>query len=188
MKTKTCTKCQTEKALSEFYANGGFRDGVHPHCKKCRSEYHRKYHQKNREANCARSKKWREDNEKSYRAKKRAYYLKHKDLIRVKAKQWDLEHQEESWANDIRYRFGLTSVKYYAILKDQGGVCKICGNPPKGKQKRLCVDHDHKTGVIRGLLCEHCNRGLGCFKDDPALLGTAMDYLGVVAVKRMVVD
>ena len=50
--------------------------------------------------------------------------------------------------------------------------CTICGS-----EEKLVVDHDHKTNKIRGLLCNHCNRGLGHFKDDPDLLEYARIYL-----------
>lgn len=55
----------------------------------------------------------------------------------------------------------------------QGKVCAICGGVD-----RLCVDHDHATGEIRGVLCLNCNNGLGRFKDDPELLRKAIRYLG----------
>lgn len=53
---------------------------------------------------------------------------------------------------------GFTAEAYDAMLEAQGGGCAICGNPPKSR--RLHVDHDHKTGAVRGLLCHRCNRGL----------------------------
>lgn len=52
----------------------------------------------------------------------------------------------------------LTDAEYDARLAAQGGVCAICGNPPKSR--RLHVDHDHRTGTVRGLLCFRCNRAL----------------------------
>ena len=60
--------------------------------------------------------------------------------------------------------FGLTLQDYQQMLDAQNGVCAICGKKP-GKRK-LSVDHDHKTGIIRGLLCFRCNFGLGWFQDD----------------------
>ena len=59
-----------------------------------------------------------------------------------------------------------------AKLKAEVTQCVICG-----AEEKLVVDHDHKTGKIRGLLCNHCNRGLGHFRDDPTLLEFAAQYL-----------
>jgi Recombination endonuclease VII len=55
-------------------------------------------------------------------------------------------------------QLGITDADYEALLAAQGGGCAICGNPPK--TRRLHVDHDHKTGKVRGLLCHRCNRAL----------------------------
>jgi hypothetical protein len=55
-------------------------------------------------------------------------------------------------------QLGVSDADYEALLAAQGGGCAICGNPPK--TRRLDVDHDHKTGKVRGLLCHRCNRAL----------------------------
>ena len=75
-------------------------------------------------------------------------------------------------------QFGIDKLGYDALLAAQGGRCAICGtsNPGNGFD-RLHVDHDHRTGTVRGLLCSACNRGLGCFRDSPALLMVAAQYL-----------
>lgn len=77
--------------------------------------------------------------------------------------------------------YGLTHDDYAAMLDAQGGVCAICSQPEtmtyKGNPKSLCVDHDHATGKVRGLLCAACNFALGKFQDDPARLRTAAAYL-----------
>ena len=64
---------------------------------------------------------------------------------------------------------------YEQILAEQSGVCAICAKPPNGS--RLCVDHNHETGQVRGLLCYQCNTGLGSFRDDKGLLKSALAYL-----------
>ncbi len=63
-------------------------------------------------------------------------------------------------------RYGITVEQYDAMLRQQNGLCAICGRAPK--RFRLAVDHDHETGEIRGLLCTRCNLGLGWFRDDPS--------------------
>lgn len=81
------------------------------------------------------------------------------------------------------YRFGADNViprevareARTALLASQDGVCAICGTAPAGQA--LALDHCHDTGKIRGLLCKHCNLGLGLFKDDTTLLTKAREYL-----------
>ena len=72
--------------------------------------------------------------------------------------------------------YGITLEDYYKILKFQGGVCAVCKKSPDGRGK-LHVDHNHITGIIRGLLCYSCNAGLGKFKEDPELFRRAVVYL-----------
>jgi len=79
-------------------------------------------------------------------------------------------------------RQGLTGSEYERLLKEQNGCCAICGRPNghrscNGNECKLAVDHDHKTGTVRGLLCNNCNRGLGRFKDSVKLLEAAICYL-----------
>lgn len=77
----------------------------------------------------------------------------------------------------LRSTYGITPQTYAEMLFLQGGVCKICsGVNPSGKE--LCVDHDHKTGAVRGLLCSNCNTAIGLLREDPELLARAAEYLG----------
>ena len=69
------------------------------------------------------------------------------------------------------YRGSITDQKL-AELKAAVTQCVICGD-----ESKLVVDHDHETGQVRGMLCGHCNRGLGHFRDDPLLLEFAAQYL-----------
>lgn len=74
-------------------------------------------------------------------------------------------------------RFGLTEDEYDLLVERQGGVCAICGLGPTTDGRRLAVDHDHHTGVIRGLLCTNCNVGIGNFGDNLEVLRKAIAYL-----------
>lgn len=86
-------------------------------------------------------------------------------------------------------KYGMTPDDYDQMLRAQGGVCAICGKDGTAYRctmkhggaecrcRRLHVDHDHSTGLVRALLCSHCNRGIGHFYDDPALMLKAAEYL-----------
>lgn len=78
--------------------------------------------------------------------------------------------------------YGMRLPDYYRMLEKQGGACRLCGkmetrNGPTGRVLPLSVDHDHKTGKVRGLLCSNCNHGLGSFMDDPEMIERAIVYL-----------
>jgi len=71
--------------------------------------------------------------------------------------------------------YGLSEEDYMEKIDGQRNLCAICGTKPEGKV--LCVDHDHKTGNVRGLLCGNCNVGLGNFRDDIKIIESAIEYL-----------
>jgi hypothetical protein len=84
------------------------------------------------------------------------------------------------WFRNNRYliKYGVTSAIVDALLKEQDYRCAICGTKDEGRgYGYLHVDHNHATNEIRGMLCFDCNTGIGKFKDDPALLSKAIDYL-----------
>ena len=63
------------------------------------------------------------------------------------------------------------------IKEDQDYKCAICGIHEENVTKSLAIDHDHTTGLVRGYLCNNCNRGIGLLKDDPNVLRNAIEYL-----------
>jgi len=73
-------------------------------------------------------------------------------------------------------KFKLPTEAYEELLLKQGGHCAICKNVPT-EDRRLAIDHCHKSGIVRGLLCSRCNIGLGYFLDDPIRLKSAIEYL-----------
>ena len=89
------------------------------------------------------------------------------------------------YAADCRAaKLGLPKNGYEIMLKEQHGVCAICGGvgeykngSKKGDKKKMHIDHDHKTNKVRGLLCQMCNQGLGSFKDNTQTLTKAINYL-----------
>ena len=80
-------------------------------------------------------------------------------------------------------KYGLSIQDYVDLSESQSHKCKICGQLGNGFDKGwetfrcLAVDHCHKTGKVRGLLCTRCNNALGAFKDNVELLMTAAEYL-----------
>lgn len=95
-------------------------------------------------------------------------------------KERDPEAYWRQWRSKYLLRnYGISLEEYEALLLKQDGKCAICGSAEAvpGTKNCMAVDHDHKTGKVRGLLCMFCNRGLGAFKDSPAILKNAMDYL-----------
>src|SRR5262249_46947964 len=97
-------------------------------------------------------------------ARKRAWNVANRDKVRARARD-----------NYIKRLYGISRADYDALIARQGGLCAICRKPSK---LRLCVDHCHLTGMIRGLLCRKCNAGLGCLGEDQRALVAALAYLG----------
>jgi len=82
-------------------------------------------------------------------------------------------------------KHGVSYAQRQQMYDEQAGLCRICETPgsielaEKGAAMtgRLCVDHCHKTGKVRGLICNSCNIGLGVFKDNVEVLQRAIEYL-----------
>lgn len=81
----------------------------------------------------------------------------------------------KAWEKRIERIFNITGEEYRKVLAFQGGACGICGRKPTGR--RLAIDHSHRTGLVRGLLCMRCNKGLAWFSDLADRLGNAKSYL-----------
>lgn len=87
----------------------------------------------------------------------------------------------------LRQNYGITLDEYNKLLDSQNGVCAVCGNPESRRPGRkkltenvtpmLHVDHDHKTGKIRGLLCSECNNSLGMLHEDPERIKALLKYV-----------
>ena len=82
---------------------------------------------------------------------------------------------DEYWSGQLKWKYGIDIEEYNNLLHSQKGLCAICGGNNKGK--RLCVDHRHDTGKIRGLLCTTCNKAVGQLGDTPESLRKALEYL-----------
>ncbi|MBX4168039.1 endonuclease VII domain-containing protein [Rhodococcus sp. DMU2021] len=102
----------------------------------------------------------------------------HKQLGKERYESDKKSHQDRM----RRSRFGMEIGEYDRMMIEQNGVCAICGQPETSKHsggatRKLFVDHDHQTGVVRQLLCMKCNAGIGQFQDSPQLLRNAIEYL-----------
>jgi hypothetical protein len=80
---------------------------------------------------------------------------------------------------EVRMRaHGLTSESLDRLSQSQKGRCAVCGTKDPGYGRgTLCIDHDHVTGQVRGLLCNTCNRAIGLLKDDPEVIAAAARYV-----------
>lgn len=87
------------------------------------------------------------------------------------------KNESQSWAYQLRKKYGIGPDDYSRMLEEQGGCCAICGKHHSDLSKRMAVDHNHATGEVRGLLCADCNTGIGKLNDDPAVLRRACEYL-----------
>jgi hypothetical protein len=79
----------------------------------------------------------------------------------------------------LKTTYGLTAGAYDAMVDAQGGKCASCGRPPSDEDRggRLAVDHDHRTGRVRGLLCVRCNTALGLLREDRDVITMLWKYL-----------
>lgn len=100
-------------------------------------------------------------------------------------KIWRSKHRKDNpdktklldFKNDLKKLYGITIEQYWELFDHQKGCCACCGQSHELFKRRLHVDHNHKNGQIRGLLCSECNPGLGYFQDSIERLEMAVKYL-----------
>jgi hypothetical protein len=148
--------CNVDLILGENCKPSSFRKGTYC-CRKCRA---------------IRS--------KELRAKKMielgAAEVRRRD--RDRQDKWRKSNPNKDLAIQIR-KYDLSTDDLQSLEINQNGVCKLCATPPgvNPRQKRLCKDHDHATGKIRGLLCDKCNRALGMLGDNVDSIAKVLIYL-----------
>lgn len=117
-------------------------------------------------------------NDPMWRAKRQAYLAGYREKNRERVRRIGRESANRRW--HIR-AYGITTDDYDRMFAEQRGVCLICDQPETamrdGKVKPLAVDHDHRTGQVRALLCHRCNAAIGLMFDDPDRLREAATYL-----------
>jgi hypothetical protein len=132
-----------------------------------------RYYAKNKDKKRA----YRNENpEKKKKAQNARWYAKNRERVRaaLRARYYaDIENRRaKSRKSMFKARFGVDESYRDELLARQGGVCAICESP-----KAKSLDHCHKTGRIRGVLCGPCNLALGLFNDDPKIITRAAKYL-----------
>jgi hypothetical protein len=101
--------------------------------------------------------------EKQLRARNPAFAERQRENSRKWARANPEMKARYDWAYHIQKAYGISVADYEEMRQKQGGRCKICKRPPK--KFKLAVDHCHKTGKVRGLLCASCNRALGIIEN-----------------------
>lgn len=156
IRMKTCAKCELVKPVDDFCRRKKEADGLNYQCRTCGNAESIAYYYKKHEKSIA---------------TRRRYYHANKDV-----------HRRHS----LKRRYGLDLETYNTMFEEQRGCCAICSTHQSDFNYSLVVDHDHKTKEIRGLLCHHCNRGIGLLRDDPVILDRARAYLGRAMLKVVV--
>ena len=154
---KVCPKCHVIKPLSLYPKNKYGKHGIAAYCLSCAAEIvrQRRATPEGQATHRAASKRWREANKE-----------RHAD-------------------NNAKRNYGVEHGTYAQMLAEQDGKCAICGTDKPGSgADRFAIDHCHSSKNVRGLLCHHCNRGLGYFRDSPSTLVRAINYLSKCAVER----
>jgi hypothetical protein len=152
---KRCCRCREDKDESAFYRNKSRKSGLSDECIQCTKEMCKINYDKDPER---------------HRRYKREVYKRDKAAISARNRAYSAAHRHEKRAYDIQRYYGISKDVYDQYMSV--GKCLICGS-----EEKLCLDHDHITGAIRGCLCSFCNTGLGYFKDSTELLQKAIFYL-----------
>lgn len=150
---KQCIKCLQNKSLDMFYKekrNNTYRS----YCKDCNNFYVNE------------RQKFRRKTDPEYRKK-----------INERSKKYYSKRKESNYKTSLKRNYNMTPEQYDLLFKQQNGCCKICGVNQKLLKKRLFVDHCHKTGKVRGLLCQMCNHALGLLKDNKQNIENMLKYL-----------
>lgn len=135
-------------------------------CSKCLIEKPNTEFYKGKQTSCkecdkTRSNKWKNDNKERKKANDKVWYLR------------NIERVRKIGLN----KYGITAEIYQEMLSAQNGTCKICNRHESEFKRKLCVDHCHKTGQVRALLCSNCNRMLGLAKESIEVLRAAVLFL-----------
>lgn len=176
---KQCTKCKEIKPLSEFYPRRSRKSGMglFSCCKQCSRSQHDKWNGKYPPGStklCPHCKFIKQDTE-FYRQPKNSNRLS--TYCKVCQRKLKSQSPQQHRQNNYRTNYNISIDDYDKMLAEQNGCCAICTSNISGKRKFFAVDHDHTTNIVRGLLCDKCNLGIGQFNDSPEQLDMAARYL-----------
>jgi DNA-directed RNA polymerase subunit M/transcription elongation factor TFIIS len=161
---KLCTSCKSWKPLSYFGKHTRRKDGLRGNCKECERKLLKEYSKKRRGIDT----QYGNHNIKIIRKSTRIalrQFLYRENIFEVS--RW--------YSNRLMKKYGMTLDDYHSMLESQNFSCKICGS--NKKFYRLAVDHCHKTGKVRGILCQGCNGFLGHARDDVSFLQKMICYI-----------
>lgn len=166
-KIKHCSICDKEfSATSEFFhVRKDSLDGLRAECKECR-RFKGKIHIDRLEKRCSICEVLKPNTEKFFHKNKWATHEKYRAMC-IQC------HSNYSKLYKIKKIYDLTEEEYKKMFIDQNNCCAIC----KKNNVRLVIDHCHETGKVRGLLCDGCNQGIGCLKDNIENLKNSIKYL-----------
>lgn len=99
------------------------------------------------------------------------------DCNNTRFKELYTQNPEKYRNKTLKRLYGLDIVKYNDLFTKQQGCCAICFRHQSEFKYTLCVDHDHKTNQVRGLLCNPCNQAIGLLQDSPVITDNATVYL-----------
>lgn len=159
---KICKKCNKNKQLDEFYKQKTNKDGRFGCCKECSKKRSLAWKKANPDKARVHNVKWKKNNSNKIKIYHNKWYEKNLSKIRNRILKRD---------------YGITLEQYYSIFQKQSSCCAICNRSQSEFEKVLCVDHNHKTGEVRGLLCDLCNKAIGLFQDQIDRLRNAIKYL-----------
>ena len=179
---KICKKCSIIKPCSDFSIrsdSGKLRN----ECRECLSIFKRDFKQKNKVKYKQISKKWYEANKEKVVSNNKLYAQNNREKVLANKKAYYAANELKSFAKTLKKKFNLTITEYEQMLALQNGLCAIYQRPETGlnnkrnKIRRLAVDHCHKTGKNRQLLCSNCNNALGLLKEDTLIAKRLIKYL-----------
>jgi hypothetical protein len=192
MNNKICTKCGIEKPLNQFSRDISSKDGVRYVCRQCISEIGR---QKRIDSGLSvyKEKIINEDSMECLccrevlpmnmfisgivKARKYSYCSKCRNAKNDERRRKNGSEQTRRRRKNLMQRFKMSVEDYASMLESQDNKCSICGKEYISGSKRFAVDHDHSTGLVRGILCSRCNTAIGQFEDNVVLLEGAISYL-----------